>query len=602
MDGDTSRVGGLPTLAVLPFSAFGDQDEVALMAQGLTEDICGELTRFRSLRVIAPASAARLAGLTDAEIGARVGATHVLRGRLRASPDGDRMLTADLSVVTSQAQLWSERYALPEGDPAVVGEAIVARIAATLNARIEEAALAEARRQTAVGLDAWALTLRGLILIRDGTREADDAARALFTKALTLDPLYPRAHAGLAMSWFNEWSCQFWDRFDEASRSAYVHARRALELDDRDAMNHLIVAKVALFRSAWEQAAWYLDRALMLCPNDADLLVQAAVLEVYLGRPDAAVRHVDRAMALNPAHPNFYCSIAAYARVFAGDYEGALALCARSDEMPFVDFPAYVAVAAIMLGRTDMAKAEYARYVDEYRRKITFGQPFPPEAPLDWLFELNPFRRVQDVTMLRTAFARIGATTSEASSPRDQPPKAVTPALRLERSGEGWFIDFEGARTVLPGLKGLHDLKRLMDRPGEEIHCLDLDERIVETPGEAMLDEKARNALKARLRDLQEDLAEAEDGNDIGRAERLRTEMDGILETLGRAWPRGPTTPDRRQRRKGSHRRHLAHPPRPAADRGGTPHSRASSGAARGDGNFLSVPGELKCTGRIECG
>lgn len=535
LDKDTPDVRGVPTLVILPFQAAGPDDETALIAVGLTADICGELTRFRSLRVISAASSAHMAEASDAELGVRLGASHVVRGRLRMSAEGGRMLIADLSAVSTQAQLWSEKFALPPGDPSEVSEGIVARIAATLSARIEEATLAEARRRRASGLEAWELTLRGLIQLREGTLEADNAARALFERALTLDPLYARAHAGLALSWFNEWSCQFWSCFDEASRRAYAHARRALELDDGDAMIHLVIAKVALYRSEWEQAAWYVDRALMLCPHDADLLVQAAVLEVYLGRPEAAVGHVERAMALNPLHPNAYYVIAAFVRVFTGDYAGALALRARSAAIPFVDAAAYVAAAAAMLGQIEAAQAEFARYVAEYDRKIAFGQPFPPEAPLEWLFDINPFRRPEDVAMLREAFGRIGAAAPLAASGsgRRQPP--ADPVFRLEREGDGWTAEFNGTRIVLPDLKGLHDMRRLLDRPGEEIHCLDLDERIVEAPGEAMLDEKARAALKARLRDLQEDLAEAEDMNDIGRAKQLREEMDRILGTLSAA-------------------------------------------------------------------
>jgi tetratricopeptide (TPR) repeat protein len=298
-------------------------------------------------------------------------------------------------------------------------------------------------------------------------------------------------------------------------------------------MNHLVIAKVALFRSEWEQAAWYLDRALMLCPNDADLLVQASVLEVYLGRPDAAVEHVDRAMALNPLHPNSCYLVAALARVFAGDYEEAVALRAKSDAMPFIDISAYIAAAEAMLGHIDRAQTEFARYVEEYGHKIAFGQPFPPDAPVEWIFRLNPFRRPEDTAMLRDAFARIGSAVTAA--PRMPEMHAAPPSIRLEREGEGWAAEFDGERVVLPDLKGLHDLRRLMDSPGEEIHCLDLDERIAEGPGEAMLDEKARAALKARLRDLQEDLAEAEDMNDLGRAERLREEMDRIVETFSAA-------------------------------------------------------------------
>ncbi len=535
MDGDIDLALGLPTVAILPFSSNGAGGDAEMIAQGLTEDVCGELTRFRSLRVIAPASSARMADATDAEIGARLAATHVVRGRLRLVSEGGLALTVSLSAVVLQAHVWSERYPVPLADPADVGEAIVARIAATLNARIGDATLAEVRRRPAASLEPWALTLRGLAMIREGTREADDLARTLFEKALELDPHYPRAHAGLALSWFNEWSCQFWDRFEEASRHAYTNARRALELDDRDAMNHLVIAKVALFRSEWEQAAWYIDRALMLCPNDGDLLVQAALLEVYLGRPEAAIEHVDQAMRLNPEHPNTYCLIGAFARVFTGDYEGALAQRALSDAMPFVDIAAYIAAAAAMLGRIDEARAEFARFVEQYHVKIAFGQPFPPQAPFDWILEVNPFRRAEDVEMLRRAMRLIDETLSNAAMAKTQAVPPPKPVLRLYRSAEGWFAEFDGARLALPDLKGLHDLRRLIDQPGEEIHCLDLDERIVELPGDAMLDEKARNALKNRLRDLQEDLAEAEDGNDIGRAERLRGEMDSIVETLAAA-------------------------------------------------------------------
>jgi TolB-like protein len=527
MGGGRDIDAGQPVLAILPFAAAGDD---GFIAAGLHEDICGELTRFRSLKVISPGSVAVVAGLTDPEIAGRLGATHVMRGRLRRG--GDRLqLSAALSDARSATQLWSERIDMPADDPQALEQTVLARIAATLNARLEEAALAGARRRPAASLAAYELTLRGLARLREGTLEADEDARVLFERALAIDPLHARAHSGLALSWFNEWSCQFWDRFEEASRRAYQHAYRALELDDSDAMVHLVIAKVALYRRAWEQAAWYLDRALALCPNDAELLVQASVLEVYLGRPEAAVEHVDRAMRLNPYHPNHYFALAAFARVFARDLEGALAFRARSDAMPFVDAPAYCAFAAAHLGRMDEARSELDRYHAEYRAKITFGGEVAPGAPANWLFDINPFRRPEDIAFLLEGFRRLDAVPEVP--PEASPP--ATAAALLAPVGDGWIAEFGGTRAILPDLKGLHDIRRLLERPGEEVHCLDLAEREAEGPGDAVLDERARAALRARIRDLQEDLAEAEDMNDIGRAERLRAEMDTLVETLSRA-------------------------------------------------------------------
>ena len=143
---------------------------------------------------------------------------------------------------------------------------------------------------------------------------------------------------------------------------------------------------------------------------------------------------------------------------------------------------------------------------------------------------------------------------------------------------------------MLPDLKGLHDIRRLMEQAGEEIHCLDLDERIVENRGDDVLDEKARNALKARIRDLQEDLAEAEDMNDTGRSEGLREEMDFHLETLSAALGLGG-----RRRRLGDSAEkartagHVADPPRGAEGENGEPRGRTLPGRPDRDRHLLQV-------------
>ena len=464
-------------------------------------------------------------------IGTRLGASHVLRGRVWRL--GSHLhLKATLCATRTASQLWSERFEIAPDDVIALEDTLVARIAATLNVKLEEAARDASRRRPVRSLTAYELTLRGMSLLRQGTREANDAAHSLFEQALALDPYYARGHSGLSLCWFNQWNCNFWDRFEEASRKAYVHARRALELDDSDAMTHLVVAQVALFRGSWEQAAWYLDRALMLCPNDADLLIQAAILQVYLGRPEAATRDAARAMQINPYHPNDYFAIAAVASIFAGDLEDGLALWSRCDTIPLIDLPAFAAAAHAHRGQPDAGRAEFDRYLAAYRERIAFGNDFDPQAPLQWLFHVNPFRRPEDVAFLKDGFRLL----DQNHSPRADVARPEVSDALLAAASAGWIVDFRGQRAILPDLKGVHDIRRLLEIPGEEIHCLDLAEREAVVPGgDAILDERARSTLKARLRDLQEDLAEAEDLNDIGRAERLRTEMDHILATLSAA-------------------------------------------------------------------
>ena len=529
MEGATPVPTGVPVIAVMPFAASGDTVPTDLVLQGLHEDICGALSRFRSLAVISPHSASVVAACGDAEAGLRLGASHILRSRLLGG-DGRLHLTASLVATAEARQLWSDEFELSSDDPFALRDEVVSRVASSLHARLDEVARSEIRRGGKTPVPNG-LVLHGLALLREGTLAADDAARAIFEEVLTQDPASARAHAGIALSWFNEWSCQFWDRFDENSRLAYHHAHRALDLDDGDGMVHLVIAKVQLFRRAFESASWYLDRAMALCPNDADLLVQAALCEIYLGRPETAIEHVSRAMRLHPYHPDLYFGIAALAHFFARDLEKALAMGARADRMPFVDASAFSASALAHAGMLDEARQMLARFHVDFTEKIAFGAPVQPGEPVRWFLRVNPFRRAEDSAYVAAGLERLGETMAPAPLQLHS-----AGAGRLIRTRIGWTADFAGQRADLPDLKGLHDLRRLLERPGEEVHCLDLTERAETTYGaDAALDDRARAEIKARIRDLGEDLAAAEDMNDIGRAEQARSEMDALVEALSRA-------------------------------------------------------------------
>ncbi|HET7408685.1 MAG TPA: hypothetical protein VFJ13_00660, partial [Paracoccaceae bacterium] len=490
----------------------------------------------RGLAVVSPMSAATVADLSDRDAGERLGASHLLRGTLRRAGERFRV-GASLIDCAAGTQLWAERIEAGEADFLGIGGEVVGRIAASLAARIEDAALAESRGRPTDSLAAYGLTIRGLALLRRGTLEADSEARGLFERALALDAGYARAHAGLSLSWFNEWSCQHWHVMDENGCRAYAHAHTALDLDDRDAMLHLVIGRVRLYRREFEQAAWYFDRAVALCPNDADLLIQLGMAETFLGRIGLALDHARRAMRLNPYHPNYYYAYAAHAHLIARDPAKALELAARVDALPFVDAPAYLAIAHAHLGRMDEARGFHRAFLDRFRATITGGREPAPGEAIGWFVQVNPYRRGEDMAFLLAGFRLLGevvpgeARADAASGAPDRPAGAA-----LHRRGEGWEADYAGRRALLPDLKGLRDIRRLLAEPGRAVHCLDLAERAGDLfTGDAVLDERARSALGSRIRDLQEDVDEAEAMNDPGRAARARAEMEELVETLSRA-------------------------------------------------------------------
>jgi non-specific serine/threonine protein kinase len=124
----------------------------------------------------------------------------------------------------------------------------------------------------------------------------------------------------------------------------------------------------------------------------------------------------------------------------------------------------------------------------------------------------------------------------------------------FRKEGEFWTISYDTTTFRLKDAKGLRYIAYLLARPGNRIHVYDLieavegsaatqrttihaeseDLEIVREIGSAgpTIDGRARSEYRTRLRDLQADLDEADRMNDLGRRDRLRTEMEMVGEEL----------------------------------------------------------------------
>lgn len=117
-----------------------------------------------------------------------------------------------------------------------------------------------------------------------------------------------------------------------------------------------------------------------------------------------------------------------------------------------------------------------------------------------------------------------------------QPARLGNRVGTFRRAGDHWEVGFEGEVTTLRSTKGMADLAILLVAPGREVHCLELaGSTLDEADTGPVLDERARRAYETRVRELQQELDEAEDANDIGRAERARAELDALVDQLTEA-------------------------------------------------------------------
>lgn len=111
---------------------------------------------------------------------------------------------------------------------------------------------------------------------------------------------------------------------------------------------------------------------------------------------------------------------------------------------------------------------------------------------------------------------------------------------RFRREGDYWTIGSPRSAFRLKDSKGLGYLARLLAEPNREFHVLDLvgDESVApasfstEVP---ILDAEGARRYRTRIRDLEEEIAEAESWNDQARASVAREELSAVAAELARA-------------------------------------------------------------------
>jgi tetratricopeptide (TPR) repeat protein len=123
-----------------------------------------------------------------------------------------------------------------------------------------------------------------------------------------------------------------------------------------------------------------------------------------------------------------------------------------------------------------------------------------------------------------------GSTASAARAGERRPRRGV-----VRREGSRWVIALDGRRVRVGDLVGMSYLADLLTHPGQHIPALTLAAFGAAPQGSSrhdVLDDEARAAYAARARELGDELARAEADNDVVRCERLRDELDALVDEV----------------------------------------------------------------------
>ncbi len=345
-----------PVLAVFPFAnQSAEADDY--FADGLTEAIVTNLSRFRDLRVIAAGSTLQYKGrsINVPEFCRQIRAAYVVQGSVRRAA-GRIRITVQLIDGVSCVQLWGDRYDRDMGDIFDLQDELTRRIAATLGVKLQDVSLERAMAKGPLELDSYDCVLRARRYTSALSAEMHAEARDLLEKAVALDPLSSDAHALLANVYLAEHRFEMNPRPDPIGR-ALTHALRATQLDPRNAYARCWLAIMHFFRGENEKFETESQLALRLNPNDPETLADIGHYLAFMGEFERGVALSRRAQELNPLHPGWYYFSFARLDYNRKAYDGTVR-CVEKIGLPHFYWTHLLDAAAKgQLGRPDAGKA-----------------------------------------------------------------------------------------------------------------------------------------------------------------------------------------------------------------------------------------------------
>jgi adenylate cyclase len=262
-----------PSIAVLPFVNLSSDPEQEYFSDGMTEDIITDLSRWASLSVTSRNSTYRFKGqpVDMQTIGRELGVRFLVEGSIRRM--GERIrITAQLIDAETGNHVWAERFDRSMADLFAVQDEVVRTIVGTLVGRVYVSATERLRRAPRSNPAAYDLTLRGNWLPYDDPASRAEAKRC-FEEAIELDPGYGLPHSLLALMLRGEWYRDFSGSHELLDR-ALALAKRGVELADNESSAHMALGYLYLDRRSFDLAIRHMERAIEINPanpwNQAD--------------------------------------------------------------------------------------------------------------------------------------------------------------------------------------------------------------------------------------------------------------------------------------------------------------------------------------------
>jgi DNA-binding winged helix-turn-helix (wHTH) protein/tetratricopeptide (TPR) repeat protein len=379
----TSPAVGAPairSIAVFPLKPLRDEEADRMLSLGVTDTLVTKLGGLPSIKVHPVSNPG--AAPDPIEIGRKLNADAVLQATLQRT-DSRIRINARLLRVVDGSLIWSASFDENETDLFKLQDALSLQLTQSLGARLNPKEMELLTRRDTHNREAFHIYWRGRFFIE---KRNPEKAIAEFQRAISLDPTYALAYAGLADAYI--WQASFTSDADtELYGNAKTATDKALELDPNLADAHSSLGRIKHWHDwDWAGAEKSFQRAIELNPNSVNAHQFYSRLLTTLGRYDEALAEMYKARELDPRSADLGVPLSGLLEK-RGEFDEAISVLQSTLEMDKDSVFARRGIANAYL-----LKGDYARVI-ELGSKLF---PDPKESDFAW------------TSMLATAYYKLG--------------------------------------------------------------------------------------------------------------------------------------------------------------------------------------------------
>jgi serine/threonine protein kinase/Tfp pilus assembly protein PilF len=270
---EPARAGVAPwsnSLAVLPFSDFSSKKDQEYFCDGMTEDIIGQLSRIRELKVISRTSVVlyKKTRKTVKEIARELGVANILEGSIQKEGETIRV-NAQLIDAESGFHVWSAKYDRKLASVFAIQDEISQAIADALKVKLRRDSLDELNAERPGDMALYEIYLQAMYFLNSKyilTYQEEDFFKAvkMFEEAISIDPEDATFYNGLA------WA--YWHRYaitdsDEDLKQFIASADKGYQLDPENPGSNLGKGFIQFLNAEYEKAFEKFQIAFEKMPN-----------------------------------------------------------------------------------------------------------------------------------------------------------------------------------------------------------------------------------------------------------------------------------------------------------------------------------------------